>query len=418
MKIICAYNVNLDAVYNVSGEEIARLSRNLKPEPREKISGPEDLLSALLYCMKEGSGDELQIEREEVARIIERLFRWVYRLGGNAGIMAGVLATLGAEPVLNASALGLRIAGMLNPGIRIPVSGSLREPFHQAVGDKEMIHFVFQFTEGQTVMTSGGPVVSPKANRLIATFDPLNSRLITSPDFDAYCQAKINEFEGAIVSGFHLVPVSGFKEIIDRKVEQIGSWKRACPGLYIHAEMGAFHKQEIMGYLLERLPVDSLGMNEDELAGVTKLKPGWRGTMEAVQQLRERLELSRVAVHTRDYIISDMVGLIPPEKEIAALTKGADAAAALAATGTITGPPPEPVNPMGLKARDEFLQDGAVPCGRGAYMSLGEATVCLVPSLLARHPKFTVGLGDTTTAAIFYEELLAKKGHHEEGNDS
>ena len=93
-----------------------------------------------------------------------------------------------------------------------------------------------------------------------------------------------------------------------------------------------------------------------------------------------------------------------------ALTRGADAAAALAATGSITGLPPKKVNPVGLDTRDEFLRDGAVSCGRGAYMSLGEEGICLVPSLLARHPKFTVGLGDTTTAAIFYEEMLAKRG--------
>ena len=207
MKIICAYTVNLDAVYNVNGLELAKLSGDLKPENQEKITRLEDLLSALLFCMKEGSGDELPIEREEVAGIIEGSFRWEYRLGGNAGIMAGVLATLGAEPVLNASAIGRRMAGMLHPGIRIPFSGSLKEPL-QAVGDKEMIHFVFQFTEGQTVMTSGGPIVSSKANRLIATFDPLNSRLFSSPDFDAYCQENIKDFDGAIVSGFHLVPVS------------------------------------------------------------------------------------------------------------------------------------------------------------------------------------------------------------------
>ena len=408
MKIICAYTVNLDAVYNVNGQEVAKLSGDLKPENQEKITRMEDLLSALLFCMKEGSGDELPIDGEEVARIIEGSFHWEYRLGGNAGIMSGVLATLGAEPVLNAPAIGRRMAGMLHPGTRIPVSGSLKEPL-QAVGDKEMIHYVFQFTEGQTVMTSGGPITSSKANRLIATFDPLNSRLYSSPDFDAYCQEKIKDFDGAIVSGFHLVPVSGFKEIFDRKIEQISSWKKANPGLYVHAEMGAFHKPEIMNYLLERLPVDCLGMNEDELARVMSLNPGWRDTMKAIQQLRERLGLSRVAVHTRDYIISVMKGLIPPEREVEALTRGTDAAAALAATGSITVLPPIEVNPVGLDARDEFLRDGAVPCGRGAYMSMGEEAVCLVPSLLARHPKFTVGLGDTTTAAIFYEELLAKE---------
>jgi len=415
MKIICAYTVNLDAVYNVNGLELAKLSGDIKPENQEKITRLEDLLSALLFCMNEGSGDELPIDHEEVARIIEESFHWEYRLGGNAGIMAGVLATLGAQPVLNASAIGSRMAEMLHPGIRIPISGSLRTPL-QVVGDKEMIHFVFQFTEGQSIMTSGGPIVSSKANRLIATFDPLNSRLYSSPDFDAYCKEKIKDFDGAIVSGFHLVPVSGFKEIFDRKIKQISSWKEANPGLYVHAEMGAFHNPEIMDYLLERLPVNSLGMNEDELARVMSLKPGLRGTMEAVQQLRERLGLSRVAVHTRDYIISVMRGLIPPEREVEALTRGADAAAALAATGSITGLPPTEVNPVGLDARGEFLRDRAVPHGRGAYMSSGEEAVCLVPSLLARHPKFTVGIGDTTTAAIFYEELLAKefqaKGHN------
>ena len=417
MKIICAYTVNLDAVYNVNAPELARLSGDLKPENQEKITRLEDLLSALLFCMKEGSGDELPIEREEVAVIIERAFHWEYRLGGNAGIMAGVLATLGAEPVLNASAIGRRMAEMLHPEIRIPVSRILKEPL-VAAGDKEMIHFVFQFTEGQTIMTSGGPIVSSKANRLIATYDPLNSRLYSSPDFDAYSREYIKDFDGAIVSGFHLVPVSGYKEIFDRKIEQISSWKKANPGLYVHAEMGAFHQPEIMEYLLERLPVDSLGMNEDELARVTSLKPGWRGTMEAVLQIRERLGLSRVAVHTRDYIISVMKGLIPPEREVEALTRGADAAAALAATGSITGLSPTEVNPEGLDARDEFLRNGAVSHGRGAYTSLGGEAVCLVPSLLARHPKFTVGLGDTTTAAIFYEEMLARRMPPGEGHGS
>ena len=129
MKIICAYTVNLDAVYNVNAQEIAKLSGDLKPEAQEKITRLEDLLSALLFCMKEGSGDELPIEREEVAGIIEDSFHWNYRLGGNAGIMAGVLATLGAQPILNASAIGRRMAGMLHPEIGIPVSGILRSRF-------------------------------------------------------------------------------------------------------------------------------------------------------------------------------------------------------------------------------------------------------------------------------------------------
>jgi ADP-dependent phosphofructokinase/glucokinase len=44
-------------------------------------------------------------------------------------------------------------------------------------------------------------------------------------------------------------------------------------------------------------------------------------------------------------------------------------------------------------------------------MHSGDTTVCFVPSLLVRHPRFTVGLGDTATAAIFYEEVMTRKNN-------
>ena len=87
--------------------------------------------------------------------------------------------------------------------------------------------------------------------------------------------------------------------------------------------------------------------------------------------LRDDLGLSRVAVHTRDYILSVMKGLIAPEDEVRSLTRGADAAAALAASGSIDGQLPKEVNPAGLMARDEFCMQGLHPSGRGAYTGFG-----------------------------------------------
>lgn len=410
MNVICAYPVNLDAVHNVRGEEIASLARGLVPEAKERITSREDLISALLFCMQEGSGGELLIEGERVASLIESSFQWLYRLGGNAGIMANVLATLGALPVLNAPALSRRMAGMLHPAVRVPVSGSLKEPLI-AAGETEMVHFVLQFTEGETVTALKRSIVAPKDNRLIATFDPLNSRLCSSPDFDAYCLDRIDDFDGAIVSGFHLVPLSRYQEIFEQKIAQIESWRKARPGLYIHAEMGNFQQTRIMEHLLPRLPVDSLGMNEDELAAVAGTRPGWQGILKAAEHLRHDLDLFRVCVHTGDLILSVMRGSMPPEDEVRALIRGADAAASLAATGSVRGPPPAEVNPIGMQAREEFRRDGAKASGRGAFMNYGEVVVSLVPSLLARRPRFTVGLGDTTTAAIFHEEMQALKDH-------
>jgi ADP-dependent phosphofructokinase/glucokinase len=407
-KIICAYALNLDAVYSVVGEDISHLANGLLPEAREKIVSLVDLVSALLFCMQKGSGVELLIESEDVAKEIEASFQWKYRLGGNAGIMANVLATLGARPILNAPALSPRLAEMLHPLVRVPVAGVLREP-HHAVIDREMKHFVFQFVEGDAVNTTDGKIFVPKNDRLIATFDPLNTRLFSTPDFDTYCQKKIHDFDGALVSGFHLVPHSIYEKAFEKKIVQIKSWKESHPQIFIHAEMGSFQNPEIMLHLLRHLPVDSVGLNEDELAKAQDLSPGWIGAMEAVMHLRDELGLSRVAVHTRDYIMSVMKGLIAPEDEVRALRCGADAAAALAASGSIEGQLPKEVNPAGLKAREEFILAGATSSDRGTYLDSGGVVVSLVPSLLARQPKFTVGLGDTATAAAFYEEVLAIK---------
>lgn len=409
MNVICAYPVNLDAVHDVRDEEITGLDERvveIEPKIGEEIIDIEDLVSALFFCMQNGSGAELLIEREDVARRIEALFSWHYRLGGNAGIMASVLAARGAVPILNAPALSRRMAEMLHPGVRLPRRECLVEPL-RAANEREMLHFVFEFGAGTAARTGRREVVAARSNRLIATFDPLNSSLSTSPDFDSYCLKNIRSFDGALVSGFHLVPFSGFKEVFKERITQIESWRKGNPDLFVHAEMGSFQRPEIMKYLVARLPTDSLGLNEDELAMICGPASGWRNTLEAAKRLRRSLGISRVAVHTGDYILSVMLDLVSAEEEANALTKGADAAAALASTGSLEGEPPVEVNPSGQKARDEFVGIGANPSGRGAFLRSREVVATLVPSLQVSHPRFTVGLGDTATATIFYEELKA-----------
>ena len=421
MNIICAYPVNVDAVCNIRSEEISALvPSNMKIELKESIGSREDLLSCLLFCMQQGSGAEILIESPEVARQIEQSFSWQFHLGGNAGIMANVLAALGAKPVLNAPALGARLAGMLHAGVRLPVYVA-EEPGQEAEGPKanqEMVHFVFQFKKGDLIARGQSRIIAPSDNRFIATYDPVNTRLLSSRHFDSYCLENIREIDGVLLSGFHLAPLKEYGEIFPRKIAQIKSWKDKNPQIFIHAEMGSFQSPEIMRHLLlllPQIPVDSLGLNEDELATEEGLSSGslparWQETMQAAKRLRERLGLFRVAVHTRDYILSVMLpGKITAAIELSALQKGVDAAAALAATGYVTGEPPQVGNLVGLRAKEEFCRNGATASGRGAFLQNGEAIISLMPSLLAKEPKITVGLGDTATAAVFFRELTAIK---------
>ncbi len=441
MKIICAYPVNLDALYDLGEERISRFIQSadpsgIKSEMKGSIRSREDLISSLLYCMQQGSGAEILVESLQLAEEIEASFPWSFRLGGNAGIMANLLAELGARPILNAPALEPRLAALLHPGVGIPVSGRLMQPSLAAERpdlSSEVLHFVFQFKESDRIPSPQGPISAAKDNRFIATYDPVNTRMVSNQDFDAYCRDFIQEIEGAILSGFHLAPLDRYREIFPPRIEQIRSWKEANPNIYIHVEMGSFQSQKIARHFLRLLEkADSLGLNEDELETATAeysaigsspvsstalstARPKmsqWQERMQKAAGLREHLGIFRISVHTRDYILSIMEeGKITAKEELLSLQKGADAAAALAATGSAKGMPPVEVNPRGLEAQREFCRLGAEAAGvgRGAFHKRDGLVVSLMPSLLAREPRITVGLGDTATAATFYQELQAIK---------
>ena len=441
MKIICAYPVNLDAVYDFGEERVSRFIQSadpsgIKSELKGSIRSREDLISSLLYCIQQGSGAEILVESRQLAEEIEASFPWSFRLGGNAGIMANLLAELGARPILNSPDLEPRLAALLHPGVGIPVSGRLMQPSLAAERpdlSSEVLHFVFQFKESDRIPSPQGPISAAKDNRFIATYDTVNTRMVSNQDFDAYCRDFIQEIEGAILSGFHLAPRDRYREIFPPRIEQIRSWKEANPNIYIHVEMGSFQSQKIARHFLRLLEkADSLGLNEDELETATAeysaigsspvsstvlstARPKMSQWQERVQKaagLREHLGIFRVSVHTRDYILSIMEeGKITAKEELLSLQKGADAAAALAATGSAKGMPPNEVNPRGLEAQREFCRLGAEAAGvgRGAFHKRDGLVVSVMPSLLAREPRITVGLGDTATAATFYKELQAIK---------
>jgi ADP-dependent phosphofructokinase/glucokinase len=422
MKVICGYNVNIDAVHNISGDEISRLiiGHDIQPRPKlpEEISSLEDLLSGLLLCMKNGSGAELLITDPKTADLIGRSFGWEYRLGGNAGNMANVLAGLGAEPLLNIPAPTNRQVSFLHPRVMLAEKGSLRQANIAGRDGKDMTHFVFQFSAGEKTKTAEETIISPVENRFIASFDVLNRNIHTDPSFDRYCVEHLDEMDGALVAGFHLVPYHSHEEVIKKRIGQIRSWKEIRPELFIHAEMGSFQRHEIMGYLLEHLASDSIGMNEDELAMLMSFEPGWRGIIDAARRVRSRFGIPRVCVHTREYVVS-AVGtarcLIGPEEEISAIERGTEVAATLAACGRITGEDSVTkerlalgVSAVGASAVDDLCTMGAERFGRGAYVRFGDEFCCLVPSLNVSRPLVVVGLGDSMTAATFFYELALR----------
>ncbi|MHC1576205.1 MAG: ADP-dependent glucokinase/phosphofructokinase, partial [Methanosarcinaceae archaeon] len=291
MKVLCGYNVNIDAVQRIDTDELmGMLAHHDEKAILESLQAPpgvidsmEDLLAGLVLCMKDGSGAEWFIQNNDVFHDLRSRFfeRALIRMGGNMGIMANVLSHIGASlvvpNVVNPSRTQMALfsgGSIFVPGYEGPHEGS---SFIGTVGDRgggdEPIHFVFDFKKGDTFLFNGSQFTVPRENRFIATYDRVNPELGIAEDFETYALEHIGEMDGALVSGFHMLQDkyhdgSGYCGKLDRVLEQLREWKHLNPDLLIHAELGHFSNTKIAEDVFSGLSdnVNSIGMNEDELS--------------------------------------------------------------------------------------------------------------------------------------------------------
>jgi len=420
MRIICGYNVNLDSVYTIRGNEIARyldnhniLEKVLKhlSSSSEGIYKIEDFFRGLLLNMKNGTGAEWLIFNHEVVTSLKEYFgeKSDIIIGGNAGNMTNVLSKLGASLVLPNIARHSKVqTGLFHrENIKTRVQNSENE---------ESIHFVFNFNKGTHIQVGDLDFIVPYDDRFIATYDPANIALEVDPFFEEYLLQFADSFDGAIFAGFHLLlkkypDGSTYKDKLNRFIRQTTSLKKQSPGMFIHVELGYFHSDTVESYLLKNLShVDSLGMNEVELsrcslikddkkliAGINDLQIG--DITNASLQILEAAELNRVCVHTGEFVVSVFKkGFIKPADEIEAMGFAVRTAASYAATGK--------------HGNREYIEQTTknMPSRNSKTTSIEDYYVCMVPVMRCEKPLTTVGLGDTFTAATFLRELeLAKQ---------
>ncbi|MEA1944433.1 MAG: ADP-dependent glucokinase/phosphofructokinase [Euryarchaeota archaeon] len=428
MNILCCYNVNIDSVCTVDGAKITDYikSHEIK-DPPDQIRDMSDFLALLLMCMENGTGGEYLLETPAAIRESSFLIKNspVLRLGGNAGIAADVLSNLGATLVIpNVASLSRRQADLLSgDAIQIPVyiddEVVLSKPYDAVRDREEAIHYVFLFEKGTEITLPGRTIRAPDNNRIIATYDPKNIAMHVDAAFKDFSDAHIAEMNGALVSGFHLLRNTypdglTYIDQIHRVIEQLKGWKSSNPNLMIHFESGDFLDGDIREHVISYISdvVDSIGMNEEEfLKGDVDFSA--INIIEKAIQAIDKLGISRLCIHTRDFIVSIFdPAYIDAASEIDALNFGASASAARARAGY--------VNQESIHAAIRNLKpntDGIRECsmlqehfngkriGKGVHLELNDYSVCIVPSLWCAHPVTTVGLGDTMTAAVFLREL-------------
>jgi ADP-dependent phosphofructokinase/glucokinase len=447
MKILCGYNVNIDSVYRISGAEVSELLESFDrteilektKNPPGKILSESDFAAGLAYCMKNGCGAEWLVFDKSVFEFLKNHYfeKSLVRMGGNAGIMANALSQLGATRVIPNVAVPSKTQLSLfsKKAIYIPDSHIVKDV---ASNSQDPVHFVFDFSEGDTFSLYGTEIRAPRENRFIATCDHLNFKLFVNPAFEEYALQHACEIDGVLISGFHLLlenysDGSSYKTILENALSQLRSWKVKNDKLRIHLEFGHFASREIANSVFEDFATVSysIGMNEDELAMLHHLhgipaEDLLRMEAEAVGnaacRLASRHGLKKLLIHTREFVMTiykpdsnfeDSILQKIAEKKLEAMEFGVSCAGAYAASGRLEGrkfaeeeASKLQESTLGRMQLEMFLKafNGKV-FGHGAYAFREGYILCTLPTLLSKSPLTTVGLGDTLTAGTFLREL-------------
>ncbi|MBD3192383.1 MAG: hypothetical protein GF308_17220 [Candidatus Heimdallarchaeota archaeon] len=470
--ITVAFNTNIDAIVNFTPPMVQQLIDKIGLEPQSLkrrihewkgiIEQPVDYLIGLFGCFKEGRASEWLIQNKETYEFLKRHLpiNQPLRMGGQAGIMANVLALLDIPLVItHCASLPKEQAELFisKENIVVPVVDSNGELFYlhprntSNPSDPVYMHFISEFRkDDQFVILDQEPWACPRSNRFIATYDPINNNLEISQAFMEGIEQIAKKTDAFLISGFHLLPpeklaLAEIKQKIQTVARLIDRAREANPGLKTHYELCGTKQtiilKELFDFSKEYQFWDSLGANERELVdaleilGETQLVKALSSNMtqekvlEGAFIITEQLALQRFHLHEFGcyLVLHRKKPSINPERIRAALCFSSLIAAERAKTGTInqhssiepflnnfTGKEEHfpktfkelasAIEKKGLCSRDQFLASG--------ILEHNNYFIIAVPTILIDNPKFTVGLGDTISSTAFVAELaLTKTGH-------
>lgn len=423
--VIIGFHSTIDGLKRVDVDLVEKLIKSLPnietlpEEPVPAIRKPEDLILGLLISMKEGLAYQRMIENEET-------FRWTLtnigydqlRLGGTSANMANLLSPLPLKKILvYANPLTRELAELFpereNLFILTRENGTpvLRSP--RKAWKKEgifAIHWILEYEKGLKVNLGSLSFESPRANRFIAAWNPINCRLRVSEEFKEDIFLISDRFTHFLVSGFHIllerypegkvcedfiIPVASFVKEMKEKL-----------GLKVHYEFASIGSPIIRNSVFRHIfpVINSLGLNEIEFA--TLLND--LGEQELAKELKEsrfpivklidglikimrRTTLRRIQLHTLGHYISITRDKNEINERTALLFS-----AILAAARSL----------LGRYETIEDLRKGLeVPTitltGYEGIKNIEDFGIVIVPTKVVQSPKLTVGLGDIISSAGF-----------------
>lgn len=332
-------------------------------------------------------------------------------LGGNAPVMANRLAREGCSVLLGAK-MSNEGAKQLHDGVRL--ANNITDDH------RDDIHLIMEYDKGE----QWGRYEAPRANRFIIHSDYSNLMLESLSDFIL----EVTTFQPnlVVISGLQMMDNFPFDtKIRSRKIQELKAFLISLPkSTLVHFEMASLVEEFFIKEIINELfpHVDSLGMNEQELANLAGLVTGKNVTTVADVNPRVALALdnmrtlifslkeiqkghrtiSRLHIHTLAY-----QAIIIREDSMWKHTASAAAKASLTASRYVCGSHEIDPQKMRLILDQSFSasmakgservmvnEDDPVSCWNEK-----EYNICVAPNLVCTKILQTGGAGDNISAA-------------------
>ncbi|NMB13159.1 MAG: hypothetical protein GX977_12855 [Firmicutes bacterium] len=455
-RVLAAFNTNIDAVIHVTGELMDSISTKDKSiawdkvahgdaEDIRSITSKEDLLLVLKDCLSGGKSFHIVLENLSILDWLDQHFTGAQaNMGGQAGIIANQMASLGAQSMVYTPLLSPKQGRLFVEGVTTPVVTGNRveiRPVPEAVrsDDETKINWIFEYAKGEIVRFGQEVVTTPRANRVILATRPRGSVM----SFDqtlAGCLSELGKsIDVAFMAGYHYaepINVDGrtFDQFMTDSVNHLHALKEQNDDLVAHFEYVPMKRPELEPKMLQTIcqEIKSFGINENEIKRVLR-EYGFEQEMEAIEQherayslykgalkLFQHMQLDRIHVHNLGYYV--LILRKPYPVSMVEVRQSCLFASAVNAMKAKYGGYVEreqlaeaarlPLSEIGFEQlvgmaeelRAEHPQASDL-LSKG-YLEFADHYLVVTPAHIVSNPVSTVGMGDTISSASYAAELV------------
>lgn len=430
--VASAFNTNIDSVVKINGKKLAELADlvALVPEdlqnPQNLITSPKDAVRGIIKCFTQGIAEEwLCADKSTDEWLAQNLGDAHLQMGGQAGIIANVLAVLGVQKVCvhTASHPQMQAKCFLNTDnlLAFTADGNPQKAYDiNRIADEPLVHRIIEFAAGDSFEFCGRTYTCPRANRFIATYDTANLELKIDNNFVQHLNRF--GFDYLLLSGFHNLTAthSGLQRIAE-VLPMLQQWKRLYPRGIIHLELASTQDKLIRTAILQKLAplADSLGINEREAldaleicapqmyADVCRKPLSAPLLLDILQTLKNTLRTPRIQLHfLGTYLtLQDKNFGISSEQNRRGMMLAATVAAAKAGLGNIESRDNllwahgRHINDRAAENMDKLAEYLHNPdFALSGITSFAGFDLIAVPTILIDKPLTLVGMGDTISS--------------------